>query len=203
VAALATDRFSPTFLRNATAYGMSPMLRADLVVNNLVGYACTTREVLIKSDGTPWRPLIHVEDIAQAFLASLEAPAEVVHNAVFNVGQTAENYQIRTLAEMVEEAVPGSRVTLAGDAGPDRRDYRVNCDKIACQLPSFRPRWTVRQGIDQLRDAYMAHGLTREEFLSTRYLRILRVRELMDSGRLDAQLRWCNGDFDHTARRES
>jgi len=190
VAALADGRFSPTFLRNATAYGVSPMLRVDLVINNLVGYACTTGEVLIKSDGTPWRPLIHVEDIARAFVAVLEAPTDIVHNAVFNVGQTGENYQIRDLAAMVEQAVEGSRVTFAGNAGPDKRNYRVDCDKIARELPSFRPHWTVRDGIVQLRDAYLAHGLTREEFLSARYVRIGRIRELMASGRLDADLRW-------------
>lgn len=190
VSALADARFSPTFLRNATAYGISPMLRVDLVVNNLVGYACTTGEVRITSDGTPWRPLIHVQDIARAFLAVLEAPIEAVHNRTFNVGRTAENYRIRDVAEMIEAAVPGSRVTLAAGAGPDRRTYRVDCSRIAQALPGFQPRWTVEAGIAELRDAYLAHGLTREEFLSSRYLRIDRIRELLGAGRLDRNLRW-------------
>lgn len=191
VSGLATGGFSPTFLRNATAYGLSPMLRADLVVNNLVGYAITTGEVLIKSDGSPWRPLIHVEDIGRAFLAVLEAPRERVHNAVFNVGLTSENYTVRQLGEMVEAAVPGSRVVFAGGASPDKRNYRVDCGKIERELPSFKPRWTVPAGIVELRDAYVRHGLTREEFVSSRYLRILRIRELLGEGRLDAGLRWC------------
>ena len=192
VTALASDGFSPTFLRNATAYGFSPMLRADIVVNNLVGYACTTGEVLLKSDGSPWRPLVHVEDMARAFLAVIEAPREVVHNAVFNVGQTTENYRIRQLGEMVEAAVPGSRVKFAGDAGPDKRNYRVDCSKIARELPSFKPRWTVKEGIEELRDAYRANALTKEDFLGSKYLRILRIRELLTGGRVDSNLRWRN-----------
>ncbi|MDR7420282.1 MAG: SDR family oxidoreductase [Armatimonadota bacterium] len=190
VARLADERFSPTFLRNATAYGVSPMLRTDLVVNNLVGYACTTGEVRITSDGTPWRPLIHVEDIARALLAVLKAPIETVHNRTFNVGRTSENYRIRDVAEMVEAAVPGSRVTFAADGGPDLRNYRVDCSRIAQEVPGFQPRWTVEAGIAELRDAYLTHGLTREQFLSSRYLRIGRIRELLDAGRLDHNLRW-------------
>ncbi|MPZ18395.1 MAG: NAD-dependent epimerase/dehydratase family protein [Luteitalea sp.] len=190
VAALASSRFSPTFLRSATAYGVSPMLRVDLVVNSLVGYACATGEVLIKSDGTPWRPLIHVEDIARAFLAVLEAPLDIVHNASFNVGQTSENYTVRQLADMVQQAVPGSRIAFGEGAGPDQRNYRVDCSRISRLLPAFRPRWTVGDGIAQLRDAYRAHGLTREELLGARYLRILRIQELLQNGQLDTQLRW-------------
>jgi nucleoside-diphosphate-sugar epimerase len=188
--ALADRDFSPTFLRNATAYGFSPLLRADIVVNNLVGYAYTTGQVLLKSDGTPWRPLIHVEDIARAFLAVLEAPREQVHNKVFNVGRTSENYRIRQLGEMVEATVPGSRVTFEGGAGPDKRNYRVDFGRIARELPSFKPRWTVREGIEQLLEAYRRHGLSKEEFLGSRYLRIVRIRELMAGGRLDPNLRW-------------
>ena len=142
VSRLADDNFSPTYLRNSTAYGVSPRLRADLVVNNLVGFAYTTGEVLIASDGTPWRPLVHVEDICRAFLAILQAPRELVHNQAFNVGRTEENYQIRDVASMVEEIVPGSRVKYAEGGGPDLRCYRVNCDKIARTLPEFRPQWT-------------------------------------------------------------
>jgi nucleoside-diphosphate-sugar epimerase len=190
VAQLADDTFSPTFLRNATAYGMSPRLRADLVVNNLVGYALTTGEVLIKSDGTPWRPLVHVEDIARAFVAVLDAPRERVHNEAFNVGRSEENYRIRQVAEFVEAVVPGARVKFADGAGPDKRCYRVDCSKITRVLPGFQPRWTVRQGIEQLYAAYQRQRLTYDEFVGSRYLRIKHVLELQAAGRLDDQLRW-------------
>lgn len=190
VAPLASDDFSPTFLRNATAYGISPRLRGDLVVNNLVGYACLTGEVLIKSDGTPWRPLVHVEDIARAFVAVLEAPREVVHGRAFNVGRSEENYRIREVAEIVESVVPGARVRYAADAGPDRRNYRVDCSRILEELPAFRPAWTVRRGVEEIYEAYGRVGLTEPEFLGSRYLRIRRVRELQEQGRLDADLRW-------------
>jgi nucleoside-diphosphate-sugar epimerase len=190
VSCLADDKFTPTHLRNATAYGVSPRLRADLVVNNLVGFAYTTGEVLIASDGTPWRPLVHVEDICRAFLAILEAPRELVHNQAFNVGQTKENYQIRDIAAMVEETVPGSRVKYAEGGGPDLRCYRVNCDKIARTLPEFRPQWTVRHGIEQLYAAYKDHVLTLQEFTGTRYVRIKRLSSLLENSRLDPALRW-------------
>jgi len=192
VSRLADDNFSPTYLRNATAYGVSPRLRADLVVNNLVGFAYTTGEVLIASDGTPWRPLVHVEDICRAFLAVLEAPRELVHNEAFNVGRTEENYQIRDIAAMVEEIVPGSRVKYADGGGPDLRCYRVNCDKIARTLPEFRPQWTVRQGVQQLDAAYKSHSLTLEEFIGSRYIRIRHLRSLLASGYLDPNLRRSN-----------
>jgi nucleoside-diphosphate-sugar epimerase len=190
LAALADDGFSPVFLRNATAYGVSPRLRADLVVNNLVGYAYTTGEVLIKSDGQPWRPLVHIEDISRAFVAALHAPRELVHNQGFNVGRTSENYRVHELADMVEEVVPGSKVTYAKGASPDRRNYRVNCDRIVRTLPEFQPRWTVRRGVQELYEAYRDYGLTLEEFLGTRYLRIKHVLEMQASGRLDSNLRW-------------
>ncbi len=190
LARLADETFSPTYLRNATAYGASPRLRGDLVVNNLVGYAVTTGEVLIKSDGTPWRPLVHVEDIARAFLAVLHAPRERVHNEAFNVGRTEENYQIREVAEIVQQAVPGSRVRFAEGAGPDKRNYRVDCSKIQRVLPEYRPQWTVVEGVAQLRDAYQANRLTLEVFTSARFLRIKRVLELQRAGLLDADLRW-------------
>jgi nucleoside-diphosphate-sugar epimerase len=189
VAALADDRFTPTFLRNATAYGVSPRLRADLVVNNLVGYAITTGEVLIMSDGSPWRPLVHIEDIARAFLAIARAPRERVHNQAFNVGRNEENYRVRELADMVREAVPGSVVRYAEGGGPDKRCYRVDCSKIRREVPEFQPSGSVRQGIAELVDAYRRTGLTAEEFLSSRYLRIKRVMELKESGALDSMLR--------------
>ena len=150
VARMAGDRFSPVFLRNATAYGVSPRLRVDLMVNSLVGHAITTGDVLILSDGTPWRPLVHVEDIARAFLAALVAPKERIHNQAFNVGRDGENYRVREVAAIVAELVPGSRVRYAAGGGPDRRSYRVDFDKIARLLPEFAPRWTVRRGIEEL-----------------------------------------------------
>ena len=190
IAGLADASFSPTYLRNATAYGVSPRLRVDVVVNNLVGYAHTTGEVLIQSDGTPWRPLVHVEDIASAFLAVLEAPRDLVHDEAFNVGASSENYRIRDVAEIVEEAVPGARASFAEGGGPDERSYQVDCSKIAESLPTFRPQWTVRRGVEQLRDAYERNGLGFTEFTGTRYLRINRVGELQETGRLDDELRW-------------
>lgn len=190
VAKLADDDFSPTFLRNSTAYGVSPRLRADVVVNNLVAIAFTTGEVVIQSDGTPWRPLVHIEDISRAFLAVLQAPRELVHNEAFNVGRTEENYRVRDLGELVEQVVPGSKVKYAEGGGPDPRCYRVDCGKLMRTLPAYRPQWTVRRGMEQLRDAFEANGLTRDELLGDRYFRIKRIRALQSEGLLDASLRW-------------
>jgi nucleoside-diphosphate-sugar epimerase len=189
ISRLACDSFSPTHLRNATAFGVSPRLRVDVVVNNLVGYAHTMGEILIQSDGTPWRPLVHVDDIAGAFLCVLHAPRELVHDEAFNVGASAENYRIRDLAEIVADVVPGSRASFAPGGGPDKRSYQVDCSKIARVLPEFRPRWTVRRGVEQLHDAYLRNALSFEEFTGPRYLRIKRVRELQEAGRLDDELR--------------
>ena len=190
VAKLADDDFSPTFLRNSTAYGVSPRLRADVVVNNLVAIAFTTGEVLIQSDGTPWRPLVHIEDIARAFLAVLHAPRELIHNEAFNVGRSEENYRVRDLGELVEQVVPGSKVRYAEGGGPDPRCYRVDCGKLMRTLPEFQPEWTVRRGMEQLRDAFQRNGLTRDELLGDRYFRIKRIRALQSEGLLDASLRW-------------
>jgi nucleoside-diphosphate-sugar epimerase len=187
---LADERFCPTFLRNATAYGVSPRLRGDLVVNNLVGYAYATGEVLIKSDGTPWRPLVHVRDICAAFMAVLNAPRELVCNESFNVGLTSENYRIRDIATMVAEVVPGSRVTYAADGGPDLRCYRVDCSKISRALKEFRPAWTVRQGIEELYAAYANNNLTLDDLQNGRYSRIDTIQTLRCTGRLDETLRF-------------
>jgi nucleoside-diphosphate-sugar epimerase len=190
VAALADEHFSPTYMRNATAYGVSPRLRLDIVLNDLVASAYIQGRVYIKSDGTPWRPIVHVRDIVGAALAALEAPREAVHNQTFNVGQTEENYRIRQLATIVAETVPGSRVEYAPEGGPDLRCYRVTCDKIRRQLPGFRPQWTARKGAQELYDAYRAVGLTREDIDSGRYLRLQQIQRLLKAGQLDASLRW-------------
>ncbi len=190
VAALADENFSPTFMRNATAYGASPRLRLDLVLNDFVASAFTTGQVLIKSDGTPWRPIVHIRDIMGAMLAVLEAPKSAVHNATFNVGQTAENYRMSELAEIVTETVPGSRIQYAPGGGPDKRCYRVNCDKIQRVLPNFRPQWTARKGAQELYDSYRAAGFTATDLNSGRYFRIHSIRQLLEEGRLDLSLRW-------------
>jgi nucleoside-diphosphate-sugar epimerase len=190
LAGLADDDFSPTFMRNATAYGVSPRLRGDLVVNNLVGFAVTTGEVLIKSDGTPWRPLVHVEDISRAFLAAAEAPRELVHNEAFNVVPPGENYRVREVADIVEDVVPGSKVVFAAGAGPDTRCYRVSSGKLMEKLHAFKPRWTVRRGVEELHQSFRRHGLTLEEFGGSGLMRIRMIKELLEAGALDESLRW-------------
>jgi nucleoside-diphosphate-sugar epimerase len=197
VALLAGSEFSPTFLRNATAYGVSPRLRFDLVLNNLTAWALTTGRVFIKSDGTPWRPIVHIEDISRAFLAALEAPRDVVHNQAFNVGRTEENYQIRDLAEIVKETVPGCTIEFATDAGPDKRCYRADFSHITKVLPAFQPRWDARRGAQELYEAYRKVGLRAEEFEGARYKRIDHIQGLLASGRLQADLRWRTLDTEH------
>jgi nucleoside-diphosphate-sugar epimerase len=186
---LAGPEFSPIYMRASTAYGVSPRLRFDLVLNNLTAWAVTTGVVYLKSDGTPWRPIVHVQDIARAYMAALVAPVDVVHNEAFNVGLTTENYRIREIAEIVAQVVPGCRIEYASDAGPDRRCYRVDCNKIARVLPAFKPQWTARRGAEELRDAYFGTGLTVDEFEGDRFKRIAHVKKLVTEGRLDASLR--------------
>lgn len=186
---LADDDFSPIFLRNATAYGLSSRLRGDLVVNNLTAYAFTTGEVYLKSDGTPWRPLVHIEDISRAFCAVLDAPRELVHNEAFNVGRTDENYRIAEVASIVERVVRGSRIAYAQGAGPDPRCYRVDCDKLPRVLPAFQPRWTVYDAVRELREAYDRHRLTLEDYLGPRFMRLAHVKREQAAGRMDAGMR--------------
>ncbi len=177
-------------MRNATAYGVSPRLRLDIVLNDLVASAYTTGRVYIKSDGTPWRPIIHIRDIVAAIVATLEAPPEAIHNETFNVGRTDENYHIRDLATIVAETVPGSRVEYAPDGGPDKRCYRISCDKICRMLPGFRPQWTARKGALELFEAYRTVGLSAADLEDGRYTRLAQIRKLIKAGRLDGSLRW-------------
>lgn len=186
---LADASFSPTYLRNATAYGVSPRLRLDVVLNNLMAWATTTGRVRLQSDGLAWRPIVHVEDIARAVRAVLLGPTELVHDRAFNVGSTTENYLIRDMAELVAEMIPGCAVEFAGDASSDARNYRVDCDRIGREL-GFRTRWTARDGIRELADAYQQESLTLAQFQGPRYQRIAQIQRLLAEGRLDDTLRW-------------
>jgi nucleoside-diphosphate-sugar epimerase len=187
---LADESFSPVSLRNATAFGVSPRLRGDVVVNNLVGWAHATGEVRLQSDGQQWRPLVHVRDIAKAFVAMLEADRDAIHNQAFNVGSDDGNLRIRTVAELVEGAVTGSRVTFAEGAGADARDYRVDFRKLHDHVPAAAPDWTVAAGIRELVDAYARVGMTIDDLTGPRYTRLARINELRAAGLLDAELRW-------------
>lgn len=189
IARLADQRFSPTFMRNATAYGVSPRLRLDIVLNDLVAAALLTGQVYIKSDGTPWRPIVHIRDIIAAALAVLEAPRQAIHNEVFNVGRTEENYRISELAAIVQATVPGCHVEYAPGGGPDKRCYRVTCEKIRRLVPGFRPQWTARQGARELYEAYHSAGLPQADVENGRYIRIRRIQGLLKSGQLDTSLR--------------
>ena len=188
LAPLADDKFSPVYLRNATAYGFSPAVRGDLVVNNLTGLAVTTGKVEMKSDGMPWRPLVHIGDISQACLVLLEAERDKVHNQAYNVGASEENYRVRQVAEIVADVVKGSTVTFADGASPDTRNYRVNFDRIRKTFPNYKPQWTVRKGVEQLYDAFTRYGLTFEDLSGPRFQRIKKVKELQAAGKLDDNL---------------
>ena len=186
---LADDSFSPTYLRNATAYGFSPRLRLDIVVNNLTAAAMTTGEVFLESDGSPWRPLVHVEDICRSFLAVLEAPREVVHDEAFNVGRAEDNVQVRDIAEIVRAAVSGSRVSLASEAGPDLRNYRVDFSKLTATFPELTLCWSVPAGVDELVGAYTDYNFSHDDFVSSTYVRLRRIRELLSANIVDEMLR--------------
>jgi nucleoside-diphosphate-sugar epimerase len=189
VSKIADAKFTPVYLRNATAYGVSRRLRADIVVNNLVGHAVTTGKVLLQSDGTPWRPLVHHRDITHAFVCCLTAPREVVHNQAFNVGRNSENYRIRQVAETVAAVVPGAEVTFAPGASADTRDYRVDFTKIETKLPGWKPQWTLRKGVEELFEAYKRHKLGKEEWQGPRYYRLRTIKGLQDRGLIDGELR--------------
>jgi len=190
VARLADANFSPTFMRNATAYGVSPRLRLDLVMNDFVAAAVTTGRIYIKSDGTPWRPIVHIRDIIGAMMCVLDAPTELIHNATFNVGSTEENFRISELADIVAETVPGCRIEYAPGGGPDKRCYRVKCEKIRRALTTFQPQWTARKGAQELYDAYRAIGLTAKDLDSGKYFRIHCIRRLLSAGKLNPSLYW-------------
>lgn len=190
ISQLASDDFSPTFLRNATAYGVSPRHRFDLVLNNLVAWAVATGRVYIKSDGTPWRPIVHIEDISRAFVAVLAAPQAAIHNQAFNVGRNSENYRIRELAAMVQELVPNCAVEYAADASPDKRNYQVDFSKIAAVLPDFHVKWTAKKGVEQLYTVYRDKQLRVEEFEGVKYRRVDHIKMLIAQEHLDPSLRW-------------
>ena len=190
VSKLADSSFTPTFLRNATVYGVSPRLRFDLVLNNLVAWAYTSGRVYMKSDGTPWRPIVHIDDISQAFVAVLHAPRELVHNEAFNVGVSEENYRIRELADIVKDTVPGCEIEYAKDGGPDTRCYRVDFSKIKRVLPEFRPQWNARDAAKQLYETYKRVGLRLEDFEGIRYKRIDHIKHLLETKKLNNSLRW-------------
>lgn len=191
IAALATDAFSPVFLRHATVYGLAPMLRFDLVVNNLTAYAAATNQIYLKSDGMSWRPLVHVRDVALAIMAAATAPTDAIHCEIFNIGRSSENYRIRDVAELIARTIPGAGIVMAPDAERDFRSYNIDFSKAENSLPGFEPTWTVEDGVRELFEAFVRMGLTGDIFERSRYSRVARILSLLDGAALDAKLRWC------------
>lgn len=189
VGALADDSFSPVFLRNATAYGASPRMRFDIVLNNLSGLAWTTSKIAMTSDGTPWRPLVHVLDICNAVVSSVEAPRESIHNQIFNVGHNGDNYQVREIAEIVGKTFPGCEVTMGSSAG-DNRSYRVNFDKIHSKLPGFRCDWDARKGAAQLRELFERIDMPKEIFEFRAFTRLKQLQYLIKTRQIDDDFFW-------------
>lgn len=189
ISALADESFCPVYMRPATAYGVSPFLRFDIVLNNLVAWAVTKGLIYLKSDGTPWRPIVHIRDIARAFIAAMEAERDTVFNQAFNLGSTDHNYRIRDIAAIVADTVPDCRIDYAEDAGPDTRSYRVSFEKLARLLPQARPQWDAAAGAQELLAAYCRSSLTLEEFEGPRFQRIAHIKKLLAHGELDGNLR--------------
>ncbi|HVD05648.1 MAG TPA: NAD-dependent epimerase/dehydratase family protein, partial [Gemmatimonadaceae bacterium] len=187
---LADAGFAPVFMRNATVYGVSPRLRFDVVLNNLAGWAYTTKRVRIMSDGTPWRPIVHVRDVADATITMLTAPADVVRAEAFNVGADSENYQVRDLAEIVRVTFAGCDVEYAEGAGPDPRSYRVSFGKLERTFPEFQTTWNAADGARELRTAFEQVNLNEAEFAGHKFTRLAHLKLLADSGRIDETLRW-------------
>lgn len=192
VAEMADDFFTPVFLRNATAFGFSPRLRADIVLNNLVGHAFLTGDVRVLSDGTPWRPLVHARDIAAAFLLALEAPAEKVHCAAYNVGTESNNLTVADIAQAVVDVVPGARLVITGETGADPRSYRVDFSKVREEL-GFEAKWSILEGATELYKEYDAAGLTAEAFAKT-FTRLPHLEALQAEGVIDKTLRRVTAD---------
>ena len=190
ISKLADNNFSPVFLRNGTAYGVSPRLRVDLVLNNLVACAYTTGKIKIMSDGSPWRPLVHVEDISAAFIALLEAPRDIIHNQAFNIGQNSENYRVKEIAETVKKIVPNSEIEYAGKPDLDSRTYKVNFDKIKNKLINFQPKWNLEKGAVELYNAFKKQNLSYEEFQGHKYIRLKHIAHLIDNHKLDNNFFW-------------
>ncbi len=190
VSQMATDDFSPTFMRNSTAYGVSPRIRFDVVLNNLSAWAYTTGKVRMKSDGSPWRPLVHIEDISRGVIAALESPREKVHNEAFNVGRNSENYQVKELAEFVRQTIPNCDISFAGDASPDLRNYRVNFDKFANTFPDFPLQWSALEGAKSIYESYAKFGLDKDDYEGPKYKRIAQLKNLIETGQLDDTMRW-------------
>jgi len=189
VTPLADDDFSPTFMRNATAFGASPRMRFDIVLNNLAGLAWTTKEIKMISDGTPWRPLVHALDICKAIVCAVEAPRDIIHNQIFNVGDTANNYRVKEIAEIIADTFKGCKLSF-GDSGSDNRSYRVSFEKINTILPGFKCDWNAKRGAQQLFDLFSQIDMTEETFLSRGFTRLKQLEYLIRTQQIDQDFFW-------------